>query len=137
MMRPRFFLPMAERERLLDRLRAQVEREAEVEFATVFGSFLDPELPFADIDVGLRLAPGADPERYALDRAANWTVALGYPVDVVVFARAPLGLQVQILNGRPLLIRDMERFIELLERTGWEWMHWEPYVRQFLRELLP
>jgi len=25
-MRPRFFLPMAERERLLDRLRAQVER---------------------------------------------------------------------------------------------------------------
>jgi hypothetical protein len=77
MMRPRFFLPMAERERLLDRLRAQVEREAEVEFATVFGSFLDPELPFADIDVGLGLAPGADPERYALDRAANWTVALG------------------------------------------------------------
>jgi hypothetical protein len=61
MMRPRFFLPMAERERLLDRLRAQVEREAEVEFATVFGSFLDPELPFADIDVGLGLAPGADP----------------------------------------------------------------------------
>lgn len=136
-MRPRIFLPPDERERFIEALRRLVEAEAEIRFATVFGSFLEPDLPFADMDVGVGLAPGADPERYATDRAAEWTVRLGVPVDVVVFDAAPLGLRVQILNGRPLVIRDMEAFLDLLERTGWEWMHWEPYVRQFLRELLP
>lgn len=58
-------------------------------------------------------------------------------MDVVVFEHAPLGLQVQILNGRPLILRDPESFADLIERVGWEWMHWEPYVLQFLRELLP
>ncbi|HXF69464.1 MAG TPA: nucleotidyltransferase domain-containing protein [Thermoflexus sp.] len=134
-MRPRSFLPVDERERLSERLRALIEAEEDVLFATIFGSFLELDLPFGDIDVGIGLAPGADPERYEIDRAAEWTVALGYPVDVVVFERAPLGLRVQILNGRPLLIRDPEQYVELLERTGWEWMHWEPYVRQFLKEL--
>ncbi len=136
-MRPRIFLPPDERERLIEALRRLVEAEAEIRFATVFGSFLEPDLPFADIDVGVGLARGADPERYTTDRAAEWTVRLGVPVDVVVFDAAPLGLRVQILNGRPLVIRDMEAFLDLLEQTGWEWMHWEPYVRQFLRELLP
>lgn len=136
-MRPRSFLPADERERLSERLRALIEAEEDVLFATIFGSFLEPDLPFGDIDVGIGLAPGADPERYEIDRAAEWTVALGYPVDVVVFERAPLGLRVQILNGRPLLIRDPEQYVELLERTGWEWIHWEPYVRQFLKELIP
>ncbi|WP_322799193.1 nucleotidyltransferase domain-containing protein [Thermoflexus sp.] len=136
-MRPRVFLPPDERERLIERLRPLLEADEAIRFATVFGSFLDLDLPFADIDVGIGLTAGADPERYEIDRAADWTVALGYPVDVVIFERAPLGLQVQILNGRPLLIRDPEGFLELLERTGWEWMHWEPYVHQFLRELLP
>ncbi|WP_322800611.1 nucleotidyltransferase domain-containing protein [Thermoflexus sp.] len=136
-MRPRLFLPPDERERLIEQLQALMEADADIQFATLFGSFLEMDLPFADIDVGLGLAPGVDPERYELDRAAEWTVALGYPVDVVVFERAPLGLQVQILNGRPLILRDPERFTDLIERTGWEWMHWEPYVSQFLRELLP
>lgn len=136
-MRPRLFLPPDERERLIEQLQALMEADADIQFATLFGSFLEMDLPFADIDVGLGLAPGVDPERYELDRAAEWTVALGYPVDVVVFERAPLGLQVQILNGRPLILRDPERFADLIERTGWEWMHWEPYVFQFLRELLP
>lgn len=136
-MRPRVFLPLDERERWIEQLRRRVEEDENIRFAMIFGSFLDPELPFADIDVGIGLAPGVDPERYEIDRAAEWTVALGYPVDVVVFERAPLGLRVQILNGRPLLIRDPEGFVDLLERTGWEWMHWEPYVHQFLKELLP
>lgn len=136
-MRPRMWIPPDERERWKARLRAWVEAEAEIAFATLFGSFLDPDLPCADIDLGLGLAPGADPERYEIDRAAEWTAALGFPVDVVIFARAPLGLRVQILNGEPLLIRDPQGFADLLERTGWEWMHWEPYVQQFLRELLP
>ncbi len=136
-MRPRVFLPPDERERWIEQLRRRVEEDENIRFAMIFGSFLDPELPFADIDVGIGLAPGVDPERYEIDRAAEWTIALGYPVDVVVFERAPLGLRVQILNGRPLLIRDPEGFVDLLERTGWEWMHWEPYVRQFLKELLP
>ncbi len=136
-MRPRVFLPPDERERWIEQLRRRVEEDENIRFAMIFGSFLDPELPFADIDVGIGLAPGVDPERYESDRAAEWTIALGYPVDVVVFERAPLGLRVQILNGRPLLIRDPEGFVDLLERTGWEWMHWEPYVRQFLKELLP
>ncbi len=136
-MRPRVFLPPDERERWIEQLRRRVEEDENIRFAMIFGSFLDPELPFADIDVGIGLAPGVDPERYEIDWAAEWTIALGYPVDVVVFERAPLGLRVQILNGRPLLIRDPEGFVDLLERTGWEWMHWEPYVRQFLKELLP
>ncbi len=136
-MRPRVFLPPDERERLIEQLQALMEADTDIRFAMIFGSFLETDLPFADIDVGLGLAPGVDPERYELDRAAEWTVALGYPLDVVVFERAPLGLQVQILNGRPLILRDPERFADLIERTGWEWMHWEPYVFQFLRELLP
>lgn len=136
-MRPRIFLPPDERERVKERLRRWVEADAAIVFATIFGSFREPDLPFVDIDLGLGLAPGVDPEAYEIDRAATWTAALGYPVDVVVFERAPLGLRVQILNGDPLLIWDPEAFVDLMERTGWEWMHWEPYVHQFLRELLP
>lgn len=80
-MRPRMGIPPDERERWKARLRAWVEAGAEIAFATLFGSFLDPDLPCADIDLGLGLAPGADPERYEIDRAAEGTAALGFPAD--------------------------------------------------------
>lgn len=80
-MRPRMGIPPDERERWKARLRAWVEAEAEIAFATLFGSFLEPDLSCADIDLGLGLAPGVDPERYEIDRDAEGTAALGFPVD--------------------------------------------------------
>ncbi|GBD08391.1 hypothetical protein HRbin22_00631 [Candidatus Thermoflexus japonica] len=70
-MRPRIFLPPDERERLIEQLKALMEADADIRFATIFGSFLETDLLFADIDVGLGLVPGVDPERYELDRAAE------------------------------------------------------------------
>lgn len=103
------------------------------------GSFARGEA-FRDIDVAVWLDPVWLPKderfRVALDLSVELRLTLGHPVDVRVLNDAPLGFRYHALAGSPLVVRDDELLAELRARTWDDYLDFQPFARQYLREVL-
>ena len=86
---------MERRADLRRRLRAGLELHQEIVFAYLYGSFLDEDLPYHDVDVAVYLDPiwasGHDLFEHEMTLSVALTLALHVPVDVHVLNEAPLG----------------------------------------------
>ncbi|HXW05950.1 MAG TPA: nucleotidyltransferase domain-containing protein [Vicinamibacterales bacterium] len=120
------------REAVLDRLRTILAAGQDVAFAYVHGSFMHGG-PFRDIDVAVWTMPGA-PRDLDIALGARLTRRAGYPVDVRVVDRAPLGFVFHALRGHPLVVHDEPRLVELIERTARAYHDQAPLSRRATRE---
>jgi len=130
-----------ERDHIRRRLSAALEPRREILFAYLHGSFLDPDLPYHDIDVAVYLDPewatAQDLFEYEMALSVELTLALHTTVDVRVLNQAPLGFQHSVLSrGEVLLSRDDARLMDLIERTGLEYIEFAYYVGEYLREVM-
>ena len=82
--------PLPDRDALTKALRQQITARPEIVFAVLHGSFVAGG-PYRDIDVAVWVVPSARPDtgwhRYAVELAAELTVAIEATVDVQVLTR--------------------------------------------------
>jgi predicted nucleotidyltransferase len=128
-----------DREQIVGRLQRELEARPEIVLALLHGSFLQGGT-YRDIDVAVWLDPGplsrAERFRYALDLSVHLDLQQGCPIDVRVLNDAPLAFRYHALRGRPLVVRD-EKFLDgLRERTWDDYLDFQPFARQYLRETL-
>ena len=128
-----------DRERLRSRLTQALGARPEILLAVLHGSFVRGEA-YRDIDVGVWLDAATlsrdERFRFVLDLSVELRLTLGHPVDVRALNDAPLGFRYHALAGAPLVTRDDEFLAELRARTWDEYLDFQPFARQYLREAL-
>ena len=131
--------PEADREQIIRRLQLDLEARSEIVLALLHGSFMSSGR-YRDIDVAIWLDPRSkSPEerfRYALDLSVHLEVELRIPIDVRVLNDAPLAFRYHALQGRLLVVRDETFLDELRARTWDDYIDFQPFARQYLREAL-
>ena len=129
----------ADRQLIVARLNRELEARSEIVLALLHGSFTRGGA-YRDIDVAVWLDPGRlsmdERFRYALDLSVHLHVQLGRPIDVRVLNDAPLAFRYHALQGRPLVVRDEEFLDDLRARTWDDYLDFQPFARQYLREAL-
>lgn len=128
-----------DRDALIERLRSDLEGCPEILLAMLHGSFPRGGA-FRDIDVAIWLGPAlrspGERLRYALDLSVRLHLRLGRPIDVRVLNDAPLAFRYHALQGRPLVTREETFLDELRARTWDDYLDFQPFARQYLREAL-
>jgi predicted nucleotidyltransferase len=128
-----------DREQIVARLRRELEARPEVVLALLHGSFARGAV-YRDIDVAIWLDPARllpdERFRYTLDLSVHLGRRLGLPSDVRVLNDAPLAFRYHALQGRPIIARDEEFLDELRARTWDDYIDFQPFARQYLREVL-
>lgn len=120
------------------RLRECLAARNEIDWAYLFGSFLDGP-GYHDIDVGLYLRPALPRDQvfvYEMDLSTDLTMVLHAPVDIHVLNGAPLGFQVSALRGELLLVRDEERLTDFIESVGSATAEFAHHAEDYLQEVL-
>jgi predicted nucleotidyltransferase len=111
---------------------------AEIDFAYLFGSFLDGP-GYHDVDVGLFLFTELSKREtfdYEMDLSVELTLALHVEVDIHVLNGAPMGFQHSAISGELLFARDHDRLTDFIEHIGWEMMQFSHHAEDYLREVL-
>ena len=131
--------PERDREQIVGGLQRELEVRPEVVLALLHGSFSKGGA-YRDIDVAVWLDPERlSPDerfRYALDLSVHLHLQLVSPIDVRVLNDAPLAFRYHALQGRPLVSPDEEFLDELRARTWDDYLDFQPFARQYLREAL-
>ncbi|NSW76509.1 MAG: nucleotidyltransferase domain-containing protein [Candidatus Atribacteria bacterium] len=141
-MRQEFFsFPKKKRQRIIFQIREALEREPNIVFAYLFGSFLD-DLFFRDIDIGIYLKSIKEEEAPSYEEKLAFFLhrMLRIPPEMV---------DTRVLNfvsstflghvfcrGLLLFTRDEIFLTDLIERASEEMLADEHIARQSLRELV-
>ena len=127
-----------EKKKILNSVTEILDKHEEVSFAYLHGSFVG-DSGFRDIDIAVFLSSmPVSVLDYELDMEfALMEVAKGCPVDFRVLNGAPLSFQYNVIkNGLILLVRDDDERSEFQERTLRGYFDFEPYRRNYLKEIL-
>jgi predicted nucleotidyltransferase len=128
-----------DRDPFIERVRSELEGCPEILLAMLHGSFALGG-GYRDIDVAIWLGPALSSPgerfRYALDLSVRLHLGLGLPIDVRVLNDAPLAFRYHALQGRPLVTREDAFLDELRARTWDDYLDFQPFARQYLREAL-
>jgi predicted nucleotidyltransferase len=124
-----------ERQRIEQRLVAELTSDRNVAFAYLYGSFTESQ-PFHDIDVGvyLRTISADRITGMALDLAQRLSDRTRMPVDVRILNVAPVSFLYHVLRGQLLYCRDDALLAEVMERTVSRYLDIAPLVRRGTRE---
>ncbi|PKO21020.1 MAG: hypothetical protein CVU38_17005 [Chloroflexi bacterium HGW-Chloroflexi-1] len=129
---------MLDRDRLRSQLSASLAAREEVDFAYLFGSFVDGDA-YNDVDIGVYLRPPLPYEEvfeYEMALSTRLTLDLHMAVDAHVLNDAPMGFQQSALRGEPLLVRDEEQLTDFIEYVGYETMQFAHHAETYLQEVL-
>lgn len=124
-----------QRDRVADRVRTVLERDREVAFAYLYGSFVELDA-FHDVDVGVYLKT-VKPERATsagLAIAERLRDEVGFPVDVRILNGAPGSFLYHVLRGRLILSRDDALLAQVMEDTTRRYLDIAPLLRHSAKE---
>lgn len=135
-MRKRIYqLPEEEREIIKLKLKKILENHEEIEFAFLYGSFLE-KLPFHDLDLGIYVQnfDRNSVTTYALTLAEELSADLKIPVDVRVINYAPLTFIFNVLRGELLLNRNDDLLSQIMEQTMQRYLDLKPVLYKATKE---
>ena len=120
------------------RLLAFLATRDEIDWAYLFGSFLDGP-GYHDIDLGVYLRPALPREQvfdYETALSVRLTMTLHTMVDAHVLNHAPIGFQHAVLQGELLMVQDQDRLSDFIENVGAEVSEFAFHVEHYLQEVL-
>jgi len=119
------------RQQVLDLLTQALGTEADLRYAYVFGSFVEPG-PFHDVDVAVCYATltAEEADRRAFELQGRLETIVGLPLDVVALNGRPVSFRFHVFRGRALVVRDDEALTDELERTARDYFDQERRLRQ-------
>jgi uncharacterized protein len=124
-----------ERRGVVNRLAAALEREPNIAFAYLYGSFVDADA-FHDVDIGMYMSR-CEPDQgtmYVLDLIQRLADLVPFPIDVRILNDAPVSFLYHVLKGRPIHIQDDEVLTNLMEQTVRQYLDMAPLLRESTRE---
>jgi hypothetical protein len=101
-----------------------------IDFSYIFGSFIDDDIPFHDIDLGvyfignnrLQMSEGANNLATILSRKT------GYPVDVRVLNNAPVSFVYNVLKGKLIYEKNEDIRCQVMENTVRSYLDMKPIL---------
>ncbi len=114
-----------------------LEQQGSVVFAYLFGSFIDAEIPFHDIDLGVYFTPEMDRlemSQAALELTGHLSNTLAFPVDVRVLNHAPVSFVFKVLRGRLIYERDENARCRVMENTVRSYLDIRPILHHATKE---
>lgn len=117
-----------EKEGITSAIKVKLEKQREIIFAYIFGSFIDPEMQFfRDIDIGIYVDTDSLQQEQFINYALSLSLELEsllkkYPVDVIIINDAPLNLKFRITQGELLFTRDERLWTDFSTKT-WSLYH--------------
>jgi len=126
------------KDEILNALRAQLEKQSEILFAYVFGSFLESDR-YNDVDVAIFLEDGnlmRNDRWYDIRLASELEKAAGVAVDLVILNTAPDHLIHRISSGKVIVDKDPEGRVEFIVNAWKRYFDFRPKREAYLAELL-
>ena len=108
-----------------------------ISFAYLFGSFIDGQLPFHDIDLGVYFTPDKnrlEMAETALGLAAILSDELAFPVDVRVLNHAPVAFVYNVMRGRLIYEADENVRCRVMEDTVRNYLDMKPILYRAAKE---
>ena len=138
MMEDKYFkITFEQKEDILRRIENFLEKNPDVLFAYIHGSFVVQE-QYHDIDVAiyLKLIP-EELLKMELDLETQLYKLIQYPVDVRILNNAPLSFRYNVIkNGRRLAIINDDARCDFEEMTVSNYFDFAPYRKMYLKETL-
>ena len=137
-----YSLTPEEKQEISSSIEAFLQKDERILFAYMYGSFVDPEMPFfRDIDIGIYVDENKISASQFMDYSINLSLELEsaikkYPVDVVILNNAPLSLLFKITHGELLFIRDDDLWTDFVTKT---WSRYHDHAitsRHILEEII-
>ena len=124
-----------EKLRLITLLRSLLDNQDAIQFAYLYGSFLD-DIPCHDIDIGVYVKEiqGTEMTFYALELGEQLSRETICPVDVRVLNDAPVSFLFHVLKGKLLTEQNPERHAQIFEQTVSRYLDMQPLLLQATRE---
>ena len=131
-------LTSREREKLLEKMTAALDRHHEILFAFCHGSFAE-DRPFRDIDLAVFLDPDLLPDinfRYEMQLEHEIEQAINSPaaIDARLLNTAKLSFQYHALKGRLLLDRQPDIRIDFTTKTLARYLDIAPILKFHTKE---
>ena len=127
-----------EKEKVIFTISSVLEKEIDVVFSYVHGSFL--ERVFKDIDVAIFVDERRIPSflRYELQMESLLNKAVGkFTFDVRILNGAPLSFRYEVIkNGKLIMTKDEESRIEFETSTFGNYFDFAPFRDSYLKEVL-
>lgn len=107
-----------------------------IDFAYVFGSFNDENLPFHDIDLGIffNIKDPVEMREAANDLAIVLLKQVTFPVDVRPLNNAPVTFLYHVMKGELILEKNEEIRCRVMERTVREYLDLQPILNLAMKE---
>ncbi len=107
-----------------------------IHFSYIFGSFIDIDIPFHDIDLGIYYAGNNRLQMF--EDANNLATVLirktGYPVDVRVLNDAPVSFLYNVLKGKLICEKNEDIRCQVMENTVRSYLDMKPILSQATKE---
>ncbi|GAB4414477.1 MAG: nucleotidyltransferase domain-containing protein [Thermodesulfovibrionales bacterium] len=123
-----YAVSIKDKHKIIFTLKSALIHHEEILFAYIYGSFVDPEMPyFRDIDMGIYVDENRVSAEQFIDYSMNLSLEIEsalrkYPVDVVILNNAPLSLAFKITQSELLFIRDEDSWTDFVTKT-WSMYH--------------
>ena len=121
----------SQRQQVLDLLTLALGAEADLRYAYLFGSFVEPG-PFHDVDVAVRygtLTPD-EADRRAFELQGRLETLVGLPVDALALNGRPVSFCFHVFRGRALVVCDDDALTTDIERTARDYFDQERRLRE-------
>lgn len=131
----KFLYSKEEKDNLILKLRSFLESQNAVQFAYLYGSFLD-NLPCHDIDVGIYVQGIKDTDMtfYGLELGEQLSRELSCLVDPRVLNNCPVSFLYRVLKGKLIFDRNPELHAQVFERTVSRYLDMKPLLLRATRE---
>jgi hypothetical protein len=101
-----------------------------IDFSYIFGSFIDVDIPFHDIDLGVFFVGN---NRLQMSEDANNLATIlsrktGYPVDVRVLNNAPVSFVYNVLKGKLIYEKNEDIRCQVMENTVRSYLDMKPIL---------
>jgi predicted nucleotidyltransferase len=127
-----------EKEKVISTISSVLEKEIDVVFSYVHGSFL--ERVFKDIDIAILVDERRIPSflRYELQMESLLNKAVGkFTFDVRILNGAPLSFRYEVIkNGKLMITKDEESRIDFETSTFSNYFDFAPFRDSYLKEVL-
>lgn len=128
-----------EKEEVISSLISFLKRDERIVFAYIFGSFVEPEMPFfRDIDIGIYIRDykESDRETYEIELPLELqrSFEYKYPFDVIILNRADIFLIKNVIEGELLFTKDEDLWSDFVEDALARYIDIAPVFYRSFRE---
>jgi uncharacterized protein len=136
MERKLYTVPAQRKEQIKNILINALQKDKDVSFAYLHGSFTADDLPFHDIDLGIYFSGDNRlvMSQAAITLAVDLSKTTSFPVDVRVLNDAPVSFLYNVMKGELICEKNEDVRCTLMENTIREYLDIQPFLHMAAKE---